>query len=362
MSDSAGSGERTEKATPRRMKENREKGRLAHSKDLLGWIGMAAAVATLPAVIGGATSSLQGLFAHVPDAIRDPDAAVAPEALGEGLQSIVPALTPMLVAVVVATIVGAGVQGGIHFKKLSVNADNLKLGQGLKRVFGFQAMWEGVKALLKTAVVGGVLYFAIQGLIPLLLGSGTMAISAVVGIGQGAVATLLQYAVGAGVALAVVDLFVVMRRNRKHTMMTRKEVIDESKSTEGDPHVKAHRRSLQLAASRNRMMSAIARADVVIVNPTHIAIALQYEPGKGAPKVVAIGSGNIALKIREKADAAGVPTVQDIPLARALHKACDLGDEIPAEFFTSVAKVLAFVMALRRRGAALGTHRLPAAA
>lgn len=162
----------------------------------------------------------------------------------------------------------------------------------------------------------------------------------------------MRSAVVAGLILAAIDVFVVMRRNRKRTRMTKKEVKDENKSSEGDPLIRSQRRSRQLAMSRNRMMAAIVDADVVLVNPTHFAIALKYEPGKSAPRVVAKGAGVIALKIRERAETDRVPIVKDIPLTRALHSACDLGQEIPVELYNAVARVLAFVLALRTRGSA----------
>jgi flagellar biosynthetic protein FlhB len=111
--------------------------------------------------------------------------------------------------------------------------------------------------------------------------------------------------------------------------------------------------------SRNRMMADLSSADVVLVNPTHVAVALRYEPGGGAPRVVAKGSGAIAAKIRERAQEHRVPLVRDVPLARALHKACDIGDEIPADLYAAVAQVLAFLFALKARGVAAGTHVVP---
>jgi flagellar biosynthetic protein FlhB len=108
------------------------------------------------------------------------------------------------------------------------------------------------------------------------------------------------------------------------------------------------------------MLAAVTGADVVLLNPTHIAVALKYEPGKSAPRVVAMGSDHLAARIREKATASGVPMVQDVALARALHASCEVGQEIPTELYGAVAKVLAFVMSLKTRGAATGTHRLAA--
>jgi flagellar biosynthetic protein FlhB len=141
--------------------------------------------------------------------------------------------------------------------------------------------------------------------------------------------------------------------------MTLREFKEENKRTEGDPQVKAAIRSRQLQVSRSRMMAAVADADVVLVNPTHVAVALRYEPGKGAPRVVAKGAGALAARIRARAAEHNVPLVEDVPLARALHAACEVGAEIPEYLFTAVARVLAFVMALRRRGVSAGQHRVP---
>ncbi|BAS14030.1 flagellar biosynthetic protein FlhB [Arthrobacter sp. Hiyo8] len=183
--------------------------------------------------------------------------------------------------------------------------------------------------------------------------------SGILSAAVGGIGSLIQFAVLAGLVLAAADIFVVMRRNRKKTRMSKKEIKDENKNSDGDPLIKSQRRSRQLSMSRNRMIGAIADADVVIVNPTHVAVALKYDAGKAAPRVVAKGAGVIAARIREEAEATSVPMVQDIPLARALHSACELGQEIPVELYRAVAGVLAFVMSLKARGAARGMHRLP---
>jgi flagellar biosynthetic protein FlhB len=276
----------------------------------------------------------------------------------QGAGGLAYVIGPMLAVVVVAVLATAAVQGGIHFKKFKGKYEQFDLVKGTKRVFGGQAIWNGVKALLKTAVVGLVLYAVIQNLMPALMTAGGMSITALVAEAGGGVATLLQFAVAAGLALAAADIMMVMRRNRKRTRMTKKEVKDENKNTDGDPLIKSQRRSRQLAMSRNRMMAAVGDSDVVLLNPTHVAVALKYEPGKSAPRVVAKGSGTIAARIREEAEAKGVPMVRDVPLARALHSACELGQEIPVELYNAVARVLAFVMALKNRGAAAGVHTM----
>jgi flagellar biosynthetic protein FlhB len=139
--------------------------------------------------------------------------------------------------------------------------------------------------------------------------------------------------------------------------MSQYEIKQEHKQSEGDPHVKGQRRATQMAMSRNRMMSEVADADVLLVNPTHVAVALKYRADQGAPRVVAKGAGEVAAKLRARAEEARVPMVQDIPLARALHASCELGQEVPAQLFTAVARVLAFVLQLDARGVRGGMHR-----
>ncbi|MCW4385718.1 EscU/YscU/HrcU family type III secretion system export apparatus switch protein [Salinibacterium sp. SYSU T00001] len=349
-------GERTEKATEKRMKEVREKGQLSKSQDLTAWLGIGAAAIMIPATIAlGSTAATEQMFAVARVAgAADPLAAV--EALWSGMGSVLATLGPMLVAVLVVVVVGAVAQGGVHLKKFTPKVEQFNLVTGMKRTFGTQALWQGAKALLKTVVVGLVLFVVIQNLMPVLMASGGSSVHAVLDAAAGGTAALLQFAIVAGLALAAADVFVVMRRNMKKTRMTKKEVKDEHKNTDGDPLIKGQRRSRQLAMSRNRMIAAVGDADVVLVNPTHVAVALKYEPGKSAPRVVAKGSGLIATRIREEADAKGVPMVRDVPLARALHAECEIGHEIPVERYDAVARVLAFVMALKKRGAAAGTH------
>jgi flagellar biosynthetic protein FlhB len=353
------SGERTEKATDRRLREARRKGRLSRSQDLTAWVGIAAAGAMMSGAIAqGASAGTEQLISLTAIA-QDPDPARALAVLAAGLESMGATLGPMLAAVVIATLLGAVAQGGIHLRPLTGRLEQFNLVTGIRRVFGAQALWEGAKALLKTLAIGGALWLVIASLLPALAASGGQSVGHLISEAAGATAAVLQVAVAVGVALAIADVLVVMRRNAKHTRMTKREVKDESKSSEGDPLIRSQRRSRQLAMSRNRMIAAVAGSDVVLVNPTHVAVALTYEPGRSAPRVVAKGAGVIADRIREKATEAGVPMVRDIPLARALHAACEVGQEIPADLYTAVARVLVFVNALRRRGSARGVHAMP---
>ncbi|TDT85974.1 flagellar biosynthetic protein FlhB [Arthrobacter sp. AG258] len=354
----ADSQERTEQATDKRMREVRSKGQLSRSQDLTAWLGVGAGAVMLPATIDRAANAAVDQVFSIRSVMESPDLGKALHALELGLGSLAGILGPLLLVVFLVVLAGSAVQGGVHFKKFRPEFGHFNLLSGLKRLFGMQAVWGGLKALLKAAVVGVVLYFVVQRLIPVLLTAGGLPVSGVIAAATDGIGSLVQFAVAAGLVLAAADVLVVMRRNRKKTRMSKKEVTDENKNTEGDPLVRSHRRSRQLAMSRNRMIAAIADADVVLVNPTHVAVALKYDAGTSAPRVVAKGAGVIATRIRAEAEAKEVPMVQDIPLARALHSACGLGQEIPLELYRAVAGVLAFVMSLKARGAARGMHRM----
>lgn len=354
----ADSQEKTEQATEKRMREVRSKGQLSRSQDLTAWLGVGAAALMLPSTVDRAANAATDQLFSIRGIVSAPDPGKAVRALEAGFASIAGIVGPLLVVVFLAVLAGSALQGGVHLKKFRFEFEHFNLLAGIKRLFGAQAVWGGLKALLKASVVGLVLYTVVQGLVPVLLTAGGLPVAGVVQAAAGGIAALVQFAVAAGIVLAAADFFVVMRRNRKKTRMSKKEVQDENKNSEGDPLIRSQRRARQMAMSRNRMIAAIGDADVVLVNPTHVAVALKYEPGKSAPRVVAKGAGHVAARIREEAEEKNVPMVQDIPLARALHGACELGDEIPVDFYRAVAGVLAFVMALKARGAAAGMHRM----
>ncbi|MBF4574942.1 flagellar biosynthesis protein FlhB [Frondihabitans sp. VKM Ac-2883] len=354
------SGEKTEDATEKRMKEVHDKGQLSKSTDLSAWVGVGAAVIAIPGAIDRSTVAGLHQLMTLQDVIDDPTPARATAAMMDAFSSIGGIVAPMLAIVGIAVLITAVVQGGIHFKKSIMKFEHFNLLAGIKNMFGLQALWQGAKVLLKTGVVALVLWMVIQNLMPVLM-TANLPLASLMSAAGGGVSSLVVAAVVAGLVLGGLDMIVVMRRNRKKTRMTKKEIKDESKSQDGDPLIKQQRRSRALAMSRNRMMSTIADADVVMINPTHVAVALKYEPGRSAPRVVAKGSGEVARRIREKAEAEGVPMVKDIPLARALHAACELNDEIPVDLYSPVARVLTFVMALKARGsrAAHGVHTMP---
>lgn len=358
MSDTD-SGERTEKATDRRLREARRKGQIGRSQDFTAWVCIAAAAVMAVPTIAASMQPLTELSLGISQVAAHPADGAALQALGAAFGSMGGILLPMMLVVLLATAATAVAQGGVHLRGLTMRAEQFNVVAGLKRVLGRQALWEGAKALLKTAAIGLALWIVVAGLVPVLMASGSHNIAWLLEQAAGGTLALLQVAVVVGILLAAIDVFVVLRRNRKHTHMTKKEAKDEHKKTEGDPLIRSQRRSRQIALSRNRMIAAVGDSDVVLVNPTHVAVALRYEPGKAAPRVVAKGAGVVAQKIREKAEQSGVPLVRDVPLARALHAACDVGREIPEGLYTAVAQVLAFIEHLGRRGSVRGTHTMP---
>jgi flagellar biosynthetic protein FlhB len=275
--------------------------------------------------------------------------------------SAVWAVLPLALTMMAVGIAAAGAQGGIRVaSKLFIpKFSRLNPLPGIKKMFGPQALWEGTKALIKTGVLAGVLYLTMKDIVPVLMTAGQLQLRSLLGVINDTVLSIIRAASVAGIVMAAADYFVVRRRTNKQLRMTKEEVKQENKNTEGDPHVKGQIRARQMAMARNRQMADVPTADVVLVNPTHVAVALRYDPEKGAPRVIAKGQGAIAQKIRELATEHRIPMVQDVALARALESSVEVGMEIPADFYGAVAKVLAFVMSLKSRGSAAGLHRNP---
>ncbi len=356
------SGEKTEKPTEKKLKDARKKGQgTARTPDFGIWVGVLAASALLPHMVSSAGERMSTLFVSAAALISDADIEQGRILLRTGTEAGLWVFLPIGLVLFAVALVSAAAQGGVHVAMASVKPDFKKINPftGLKRMLGPQGMWEGAKTLIKTVVLGFVTWNAAGHVVPILAVSGSLPLSTVIDTVWGAMIDVLRQAAVAGLVMAAADYAVVRHRVGKGLKMSKQDIKDEHKQSEGDPHMKGAIRSKQMAMSRNRMMSEISKADVVMVNPTHIAVALRYDPSKGAPRVVAKGAGAIAVKIRAEADKHRVPIVQDVPLARALHRACDLNQEIPAELYTAVARVLAFVMSLKSRGSAAGTHRMP---
>lgn len=353
------SDEKTEKPTARKRKESRKEGQVPRTQELGGWATLLLVGMVLPTLLGRELTALAELMKQCFTMQGQVEVADAMVLLGRGARHVMVTLVSLGSAVMLVGVGAALAQGGFFLATKSVKPSLKKLNpvQGFKRAFGPQALWEGAKMLIKSAVVGVVAYGAIAALMPLI--GGLVPISAVLEVVRDEVLSLVRSVAVAGLVMAAFDYLIVRRRMGKQTRMSKHEVKQEHKQTEGDPLLKGAIRSRQLAAARNRMMADVPSADVVLVNPTHVAVALRYDAERGAPKVVARGAGVVAQKIREQAAEHGVPLVRDIPLARALHRSTVVGQEIPPELYAAVAQVLAFVISRRSTGVSGGEHRSP---
>ena len=353
------SGEKTEKPTPKRLKKARSEGQIGKSQDIGAWAGMFVAGMVIPATASGMMDAATAAVRRWPAIMANPEPGPAIGLLSDGLGAGLKSLAPLAFGLLAVGIAAGAAQGGLRpaFGLLKPKFSRLNPFQGIKKMVGPQAGWEAAKALTKTSVLAAVLYYSCRNLVPTLMSSGSLPLMSLLHTVTEAVFALIRAAAFAGLTMAGADYLMIKRRTNKQLRMSKQDIKDEYKSTEGDPHVKGQIRARQMAMSRNRMMSDVSTADVVLVNPTHVAVALRYDPEKGAPRVVAKGAGAIAAKIREKAAENRIPMVQDIPLARTLYKTCEVGHEIPPDLYNAIARVLAFVMTLKAKGSAAGLHR-----
>ncbi|MER7005864.1 EscU/YscU/HrcU family type III secretion system export apparatus switch protein [Dactylosporangium sp. NPDC000555] len=351
-------GEKTEQPTEQRKRRARREGTRARTPDLGAWGGVLLASLFLPAMAREIMNRTQALFLRGTQTFTDPEPEKALQLVRSAVKDMAVIAAPLTVGLFVFAILAGAAQGGLRPAAKLFKPDFKRLNpfKGLKKTFGGPALWESVKSLFKVLVLGLVVYNTMRDLVPALLSATTVPLQTVVGMVASTVLHVVRIAAVTGLVLAVADYAVAKRRVNKQLRMSKEEVKEEQRKSEGDPHVKGQIRARQHAMARGRMMADVPQADVVVVNPTHVAVALRYEPAKGAPRVVAKGAGQVAAKIREVATEHRVPLVQDVALARALYAACEVGDEIPAELFGAVARVLAFIMLLRSKGSAAGLH------
>lgn len=350
------SEDRTEKPTAKRLREAREKGQLPRSRDLGQAAGLLAAVTVLSwqglRMWTVLSMSVERWLRRMGD---DPLKGITVNELStvaaNGLQVIAAVAGPLAFATVLAVVAAQTFQGGFVFatEALTFDLNRLSPSNGLKRLGFSQGGITLLKAAIGTTVVAYLGWQAVQAGMTDSVGFARMGPLAAAKSGWDATLSLLRQAAFAMVALAAADYGVQRWQFMKGQRMSKQEVKDEHKLQEGNPEVKGRVRRIQRDLVRRRMMSAVKGATVVITNPTHYAVALEYNRAvMAAPRVVAKGRGFVALKIRELAREHGVPIVENPPLARALHKHAEVGDVIPAALFEAVAETLAYLIRLRQ--------------
>lgn len=343
--------ERSFAATPRREEQAREEGQVARSRELGTSLVLVAAAAALW-WLGPSTADSFGQLLRAGLAFDHASSLDAKNMLqrlnGLSWQALALVL-PWLAILSLAACAGGVAMGGWLFSIKSFSADFSRLGllRGLGKMVSGQSLAELGKALLKALLIVSVAVWLLWQDREALMSLGSVAPEgALAGVARLVVVAFLLLS-GSTVLVALIDVPLQLWRHHKGLRMSLDEVKREMRESEGDPQLKARIRSLQREAARRRMMSEVPKADVVVTNPTHYAIALAYREGSRAPQVVAKGHHLLAGKIREVAAAAGVPILEAPPLARALYKHAELGAEIPWQLYEAVALVLAWVMQLR---------------
>lgn len=352
MAEESESGqERTEEATPRRLQQARERGDHPRSQELATAAVFLGALLTLLALGGWIAGAFRGWFIHRLQLVAQGQGMADQllHAFGISLLEALAYASPVILACLLAGFIAPAVMGfGFSSEALSPNLERLSPLAGIKRLWGTQAIGELVKSVLRVLLLGSiaVAYFRIA--YPDLLALMHEPLDTAVPRGAGMILGLML-AMGLGIGLlAALDAPFQWWQWKRRLRMTRQELIEEMKESEGRPEVKSQIRRLQQEMSRKRMMDEVPRADVVVVNPTHYAVAIRYDGSRmRAPQVVAKGVDEVALNIRRVAEEARVAVVSAPPLARALNAQVALGQEIPVKLYQAVAQVLSYVYQLK---------------
>jgi flagellar biosynthetic protein FlhB len=352
MAEGENDADRSEDPTAKRLEEALQRGDVAKSQEVSTWFVIGAAAIVLAAYSGpmssGLSTTMRGIVANAHQIPVDGRGLIALTARIE--YEVIAAIALPLGLLVLAAIAGNMIQHRLVWTAESLKPKFSKISPlaGIKRLFSLQAVANFVKGLIKIAVLGAVMAallwpqrYRLEGLVSVDL-LGTLLLTKSLALQMVGVVVAILFLVAAA------DFVFQYRQWFERQKMSFREIKEEYKQTEGDPMIKGKIRQLRQQRMRKRMMAAVPKASVVITNPTHFAIALQYEKGMEAPVCVAKGTDLMALKIREIATKHSIPIVENPPLARALHATVEIDDEIPTEHYKAVAEVIGYVMKLRR--------------
>jgi flagellar biosynthetic protein FlhB len=347
-------GEKTEKATPKRKRDARQKGQVFKSVEVITAFSLIVLFGALSIFGGEMATGIQRMMrsfftAEIPETV---DGAAVSRALGSAVTSFLSIAAPMFIAAVLCGLVFNLVQVGFNFTSnaMAPRFDKISMLSGFKRIFSKRTLIDLVKAMIKIVLLGWVAYSEYQSRIssfPSLMGQDLKyAIPAAMDI-------LISVAFKLGLAFAIFAPFDYMYQRWKYNkdlMMTKQEIREEYKQTEGNPQTKSRISQKQRQMSRMRMVQAVKEADVVITNPTHYAVALSYKEQKHkAPVVVAKGKDYLAQRIKEEAKQNSIEIVENRPVAQSLYFFCEVGDEVPEDLYKAVAEILAYVYRLKKK-------------
>ncbi len=348
-------GDKTEAPTPRRLSEAREKGQVAKSTDLTAAICLLIALIVLNNFAVAMTNSFLDLFKwsfavhEIPtdakDALRQGGAMV--------MSHLLAILGPLLLILFITAIVSNVMQVGFMLtgKPITPSLDKISPLSGFKRIFSARSAMKTMLSLAKVIIIGLVAGRTIADQMDKIVSLSSVNFIKIIAAG-GELTFLLGIRLCLVLLLlAIIDFAYQKYKHMQDLKMSKEEVKEEMKRMEGDPYMKQRRRHVARQLASQRMAQAVPNADVVVTNPTELALALKYDPDTmAAPKLVAKGAGYMAQRIRRIALESGVPIVERKPLARALFKSCEIGDTVPADLYKAVAEVLAYVFELNEKG------------
>jgi flagellar biosynthetic protein FlhB len=340
----AENNDRTEQATPRRRQKAREKGQIARSRELVSMAATAGILFVFYLAGASFMTNMTGLTGRLLSLRYGKDSLTVMRAASVDMMML---LVPFFAAAIMLAVLSNVLQGGILFKPLSLELSRLNPLEGFKNLFSITALPGLFKSTFKF-ILGIVLFYimAKKALVVLPMTS-AMGLHDIQSVAFGLIGKTAAYAFTTYFVLALLDYLYERWKFERSLRMTKEEIREESRESDGDPLIKAKIRSMQRDMARRRMMEAVPKATVVITNPTHIAVALLYKKDQtSAPKVIAKGKGYVAERIREIARKHGVPLMEDKPLARALFKV-KLDSYIPEELYRAVAKILAYIYKLK---------------
>ena len=352
MADSA--SEKTEKATPKKREDERKKGNIFQSADVVSALSVLAIFVALRIAmpyIYRSASNLITVYIHYAGTRDSLSGAFVSDVNRQMWITIILLSAPVLLASVGVAVLVTGAQTRFKFsgEKIKFKGSNISIIQGFKRLFSLRAVVDVLKAAIKTAIIGYIIFLKIKDIcVQCTVMMETDVMQSSISILNDLMDLVIQISVVL-VALSAGDYFYQWWEYERNIKMTKQELKEEYKQLEGNPEIKGRIRQMQREMSRKRMMQQVPTADVVVRNPTHFAVALRYDPDHdAAPVVVAKGQDRIALRIVEIAAENNIPMKEDRPLARALYATVKVGSEIPPEFYAALAAIMAWVFQLKK--------------
>lgn len=345
--------QKTEDPTSKRLSDAREKGQVARSQEVSHWFMILALALVVGIFSPGLLSDIGGLlrpFVEQPHMIVLDGGGLRDILTGTALGILKVAAIPLTI-ILVAGLAAGTIQNGIIVttEQIQPKLSNIGFKRGFKKMFSSRALTDFLKGILKLAIVGVVVGLIVWPDRDMLAVIPTMEVPNVMALVRTEATKVIVGVLVVMTIITLADVFYQRFMHHKELRMTKQQVKDEHKQSEGDPLIKSRLRQIRVERARKRMMAAVPEADVVITNPTHYAVALKYDQATmEAPRVVAKGVDNVALRIREVAEENDVAVVENPPVARALHASVEIDQEIPPEHYKAVAEIIGYVMRLKQ--------------